>query len=189
VVAAGAGVDLGLVLGFGVMPVTGHWRLAQSAERHLEQRSQESLDTAEAAVHVLSADRAIAEWQRLEPSAIAHERFALHDFFARERVCLASLEDDGHANALCWVGSPGYIGPGVASEAGGLMPVILAALDRVAKAEEPDELHVFCTTDSWWLLRRLTSLGFRVDWPSWVLCSEPLPGLDRYLPTRPAYIL
>ncbi len=69
------------------------------------------------------------------------------------------------------------------------MPVVLAALDRVAKAEEPDELHVFCTTDSWWLLRRLRSLGFRVDWPSWILCSEPLPGLDRYLPTRPAYIL
>jgi hypothetical protein len=77
----------------------------------------------------------------------------------------------------------------VASAAGALVPVVLAALDRVAKAVEPDELHVFCTTDSWWLLRRLKSLGFKVDWPGWVLCSEPLPGLDRYLPTRPAYVL
>jgi GNAT superfamily N-acetyltransferase len=189
VVAAGAGGDLGLLLGFGVMPATGHWRLAQSAERYLEQRSQESLDIAEAAVHVLESDRAVAEWQRLEPNAIAHERPRLHEFFGRERICLASLDDDGQANGLCWVGSRGYIGPGVASAAGALMPVVLAALDRVAKAEEPDELHVFCTTDSWWLLRRLKSLGFRVDWPGWVLCSEPLPGLDRYLPTRPAYIL
>jgi hypothetical protein len=189
VVAAGAGIDLGLVLNFGVMPATGHWRLAQSAERYLETRSQESLDTAEADVHVLSPDRAVAEWKRLEPLAIAHERPLLHEFFGRERICLASLEPDGHANALCWVGSSGYIGPGVAAEPGGLMPVVLAALDRVAKAEEPDELHVFCTTDSWWLLRRLRSLGFRVDWPGWILCSEPLPGLDRYLPTRPAYVL
>jgi GNAT superfamily N-acetyltransferase len=189
VVAAGAGVDLGLLLGFGVMPVTGHWRLSQPAERYLEQRSQESHDIAEADVHVLESDRAIPEWQRLEPQALAHERPLLHEFFGRERICLASLEQDGSANALCWAGSAGYIGPGVASEPGRLMPVILAALDRVAKAEGSEELHVFCTTDSWWLLRRLTSLGFRVDWPSWVLCSEPLPGLDRYLPTRPAYVL
>ena len=38
-------------------------------------------------------------------------------------------------------------------------------------------------------MRRLVALGFRVSWPSWVMCSEPLPGLDRYLPTRPALIL
>jgi GNAT superfamily N-acetyltransferase len=188
-VAAGAGVDLGLVLGFGVMPATGHWRLALSAERYLEHRSQESQDVAEAAVHVLEPDRAVAEWQRLEPQAIAHERPLLHEFFGRERICLASLDDEGQASALCWVGTPGYIGPGVAAEPGDLMPVVLAALDRMAKTEEPDELHLFCTTDSWWLLRRLRSLGFRVDWPGWVLCSEPLPGLDRYLPTRPAYVL
>jgi hypothetical protein len=48
---------------------------------------------------------------------------------------------------------------------------------------------VFCTTDSWWLLRRLRELGFRVFWPSWIMCSVPLPGLDRYLPTKPAYLL
>ena len=189
VVAAGSGLDLSLMLEFGVMPATGHWHLSQPAERYLEHRSQQVLDTAEAAVHVLSPDRAVPEWQRLEPEAIAHERPLLHEFFGRQRVCLASLDEDGQANALCWVGTSGYIGPGVASEAGDLVPVVLAALDRVAKAEEPEALHVFCTTDSWWLLRRLRSLGFRVDWPGWILCSEPLPGLDRYVPTRPAYVL
>jgi GNAT superfamily N-acetyltransferase len=188
-VAGGSGVDLSLTVGFGVMPATGHWHLSQSAERYLEHRSQQTLDTAEAAVHVLSPDRAVTEWQRLEPLAIAHERPLLHEFFGRQRICLASLDENGAANALCWVGSPGYIGPGVAADPGGLVPVVLAALDRLAKTEEPEELHVFCTTDSWWLLRRLRSLGFRVDWPSWILCSEPLPGLDRYLPTRPAYVL
>ena len=32
-------------------------------------------------------------------------------------------------------------------------------------------------------------LGFVVYWPSWVMCSEPLPGLDRYMPTRPPHLL
>ena len=62
-------------------------------------------------------------------------------------------------------------------------------LDRVAKAKEPDALRIYCSTDSWWLLRRLRNLGFRVRWPSQVMSSIPLPGLDRYLPTRPAQLL
>ena len=189
VVAAGSAVDLSLHLEFGVMPSTGHWHLAQSTERYLERRSLEATDAAEPAVHVLKGDRAVVEWKRLEPLAIAHERPRLHEFFGRERICLASLNEDGSAKALCWVGPRGYIGPGVGTRPGDLVPVVLAALDRVAKTEEPEELQAFCTTDSWWLLRRLRSLGFRVRWPSWVLCSEPLPGLDRYLPTRPAYVL
>jgi hypothetical protein len=48
---------------------------------------------------------------------------------------------------------------------------------------------VFTTTLSWWLLRRLRTLGFSVYWPSWVMCSVPLPGLDRYMPTRPPHLL
>jgi hypothetical protein len=48
---------------------------------------------------------------------------------------------------------------------------------------------VFATTISWWLLRRLRTLGFTVFWPGWVMCSEPLPGLDRYTPTRPPHLL
>jgi hypothetical protein len=59
----------------------------------------------------------------------------------------------------------------------------------MAKTKEPETLGVFCATDSWWLLRRLLSLGLRVWWPSWVMCSIPLPGLDRYMPTRPPHVL
>ena len=70
-----------------------------------------------------------------------------------------------------------------------LVPVVLAALDRVAKQQEPESVGVFCTTDSWWLLDRLRRLGFRVHWPGWVMSSVPLPGLDRYLATRPARLL
>jgi hypothetical protein len=139
---------------------------------------------------VLEHERAVAEWKRLEPGAIGHERPRLHEFFGRERTCLAVVDSDsGQASALCWVDPSGQIGPGVAEASEDLVPVVLAALDRVAKAREPEELHVFCTTDAWWLLRGLRRLGFRVSWPSWVLCSVPLPGLDRYLPTRPLRLL
>ena len=190
VIAAGAGVDLSLYTRFGTMPVTGHWHLEQPAEAYLERRRQEpDAVEAEAAVHVLERGRAVEEWKRLEPEAIAHERPALHEFFGRERTCLACVDDSGQATALCWVGSDDQIGPAVGRAAEDLVPVVLAALDRVAKGQEPERLHVFCTTDSWWLLRRLRGLGFRVSWPSWVLCSMPLPGLDRYVPTRPPVLL
>ena len=69
------------------------------------------------------------------------------------------------------------------------MPVCLAALDRVARSREPETLSVYATTLSWWLIRRLRGLGFQVFWPSWILCSVPLPGLDRYAPTRPPHVL
>ena len=188
VVAAGSVVDLSLYMGFGVMPITGHWHLQQSAERFIEKRSQQ-IDRDEPAVHALEAGRAVDEWKRLEPAAIGHERPELHDFFGRERTCLATMDAEGRASGLCWISNAGQIGPAVGERPQDLVPVVLAALDRVAKMQEPEELHVFCTTDSWWLLRRLGALGFRVSWPSWVMCSEPLPGLDRYLPTRPALVL
>ena len=35
----------------------------------------------------------------------------------------------------------------------------------------------------------LRTLGFTVFWPGWVMCSQPLPGLDRYMPTRPPHLL
>ena len=70
-----------------------------------------------------------------------------------------------------------------------VIPVMLAALDRVAKTQEPAELGVYASTTSWHLLHRLRMLGFRVYWPSWVMCSVPLPGLDRYVPTRPPLVL
>ncbi|MDQ3991773.1 MAG: GNAT family N-acetyltransferase [Actinomycetota bacterium] len=188
VVAAGAPADLTLYMDFGVMPVAGHWHLRQRAAGYLERRSHEATDASEPDVHVLESDRAVGEWSRLEPLAMGHARPALHAFFARSRTCLGSI-DDGGASALCWVSGEGEIGPAVARTSEALIPVVLAALDRVAKAQEPEWMGIFCTTDSWWLLRRLRSLGFQVYWPSWVMCSVPLPGLDRYVPTRPPRLL
>jgi GNAT superfamily N-acetyltransferase len=189
VIAAGAPTDLSLYTAFGVMPITGHWHLRQATEDFLERRSLE-LDRTEPSVHVLKPDRAVAEWQRLEPAAIGHQRPRLHEFFARDRTCLACFDlHTGEARGLCWVSGEGEIGPAVGARPEDLVPVVLAALDRVAKTQEPKELAVFCTTISWWLLRRLRGLGFRVHWPSWLMCSVPLPGLDRYVPTRPPHIL
>lgn len=189
VLGLGRPADLSLYTEFGVMPVSGHWHMRHRVVRYMERRSLE-LDAAEPAVHALTAERAVAEWKRLEPSAIGHERPRLHEFFGRTRTCLAMMDSSrGEATALCWVSSDGEIGPAVGAEPEDLVPVVLAALDRVAKQQEPETFGVFCTTDSWWLLDRLRRLGFQVWWPSWVMCSVPLPGLDRYLPTRPPRLL
>ena len=83
----------------------------------------------------------------------------------------------------------GEIGPGVGRNPEDLVPVVLAALDRVAKMQEPETFGVHCTTASWWLMDRLRRLGFRVYWPAWIMSSIPLPGLDRYLATRPVRLL
>jgi GNAT superfamily N-acetyltransferase len=188
VIATGAPSDLTLYTNFGVMPVAGHWHLRQRTDAYQELRSHE--DETGAGVHVLKPDRAVAEWLRLESTALSHERPALHEFFARDRTCLAYLDaGTGEALAVCWVSSEGDIGPAVAAEPGDLVPVMLSALDRVAMTQEPEYLSVFSTTLAWWLLRRLRSLGFQVYWPSWVMCSIPLPGLDRYVPTRPPHLL
>jgi hypothetical protein len=170
------------------MPVGGHWHMRQRSEVYLAKRSQE-LDRPEPPAHVLKADRAVAEWKRLEPPALAHERPSLHEFFGRDRNCLCIFDASGATSALCWVSNDGEIGPAVARTPGELVPVVVAALDRVAKTQEPEHIAVFTTTLSWWLLRRLRGLGFGVYWPSWILCSVPLPGLDRYVPTRPPHLL
>ena len=188
VVAAGAPSDLTLYTNFGVMPVAGHWHVRARTDSYRELRSQE--DRSEAAAHVLKPDRAVQEWHRLEPPALGHDRRPVHEFFARDRTCLASLDPtSGEARALCWVSSEGEIGPAVAGESGDIVPVVLSALDRVAMTQEPEYLSLYVTTLSWWLLRRLRGLGFVVFWPSWVMCSVPLPGLDRYMPTRPPHLL
>jgi N-acetylglutamate synthase-like GNAT family acetyltransferase len=189
VVAVGTPLDLTLFTEFGVMPMSGHWHMRHRVEQYLEQRAQE-VDATEPDVHVLTPVRAVEEWKRLEPDAIGHERPLLHEFFGRTRNCLATMDaETGHASGLCWVSSEGEIGPAVGESRENLVPVVLAALDRVAKLQEPESLSVFCTTDSWWLLDRLRRLGFRVYWPAWVMSSVPLPGLDRYLPTRPPRLL
>jgi GNAT superfamily N-acetyltransferase len=189
VLTAGTPLDLSLYTDFGVMPASGHWHMRHQTEGYLERRSQE-LDAAGPGVHVLTAERAVEEWKRLEPLAVGHERPLLHEFFGRTRICLAVVDPTtSRASALCWVSSEGDIGPAVGEGPEDLVPVVLAALDRVAKTHEPEILAVFCTTDSWWLLDRLRRLGFRVQWPAWVMSSVPLPGLDRYVPTRPARLL
>jgi GNAT superfamily N-acetyltransferase len=189
VLTIGTPTNLTLSTDFGVMPVSGHWHLRHRAEGYLERRALET-DAAEPAVHVLTAERAVEEWKRLEPAAIGHERGPLHEFFGRTRTCLATMDAErGLATGLCWVSSDGQIGPAVGETAEDLIPVVLVALDRVAKAQEPVELGVYCMTDAWWLLDRLRRLGFRVHWPSWVMCSVPLPGLDRYLASRPPLLL
>jgi GNAT superfamily N-acetyltransferase len=190
VITLGTPVDLSLYTGFGVMPVAGHWHLRHRPEEYLERRSLELVDASEPGVHALTGERAVAEWKRLEPPAIGHERPRLHEFFGRTRSCLACMDGEGGgALALCWVSPDAEIGPAVGATPEHLVPVVLAALDRVAKAQEPETLGIYCTTDSWWLLDHLRRLGFRVYWPSWVMSSVPLPGLDRYLPTRPALLL
>ena len=189
VVAVGQPSDLTLFTEFGVMPVSGHWHMRHRVDQYLEQRAQE-VDATEPGVHVLTPERAVEEWKRLEPLAIGHERVALHDFFGRTRNCLATVDAaTGRATALCWVSGHGEIGPGVGQNPEDLVPVVLAALDRVAKMQEPETLGVHCTTASWWLMDRLRRLGFKVHWPAWIMSSVPLTGLDRYLPTRPVRLL
>jgi hypothetical protein len=188
-VAVGTPHNLSLYTEFGVMPIAGHWHMRQSTKSYVEQRSLE-IDSTDPGVNVLKGDRAAEEWKQLEPAAIGYERPALHDFFGRDRICLASMDlEAGRARALCWVSSRGEIGPAVGATPEDLIPVVLAALDRVAQSQEPEELRVFCTTTSWWLLRRLRGLGFQVFWPGWVMCSVPLPGLDRYAPAMPPQLL
>lgn len=189
VMAVGMPADLTLYTEFGVMPVAGHWQMRHRLDQYLEERAHE-VDATEPDVHALTPDRAVEEWMRLEPDALGHERRELHEFFARTRNCLATIDpDSGRANAVCWVSGHADIGPAVGEHAEDLVPVVLAALDRVAKMQEPDLLAVHCTTASWWLMDRLRRLGFWVHWPAWIMSSVPLPGLDRYVPTRPVRVL
>ena len=137
-------------------------------------------------MHALTPERAVEEWKRLEPPAIGHERPLLHEFFGRTRTCLATMDAErASATALCWVSSDGDIGPAVGETPEDLVPVVLAALDRVAKSQEPETFGVFCTTDSWWLLDRLRRLGFRRALAGLGDVVGPAAG-PRPLPGRPA---
>lgn len=190
VVSTGAPASLSLFTDFGVMPVAGHWLLRHRTEEYLQTRAKELTDAAPTAVSVLEHERAVAEWKRLEPVALGHPRPALHDFFGRDRTCLAYFDErSGEPVGLVWVSGDGEIGPAVGARPEDLVPVILAALDRVARSEQPEHLTVYVTSISWWLLRRLRSLGFLVHLPTWIMCSEPMPGLDRYVPSQPSQLL
>ena len=171
VVATGEPTDLGLYMEFGVMPVAGHWHIRQRTDRYLERRSQE-IERVETAVHVLKPDRAVDEWLRLEPPVVAHERRPLHEFLCRDRTCLATIDPDSHeATSLCWVSGEGEIGPAVGATPADIVPVVLAALDRVAATVEPEYLSLFSTTIAWWLLKRLRGLGFEIWWRIVLDCS------------------
>src|SRR5947209_6096408 len=125
VVATGAPRDLSLYTDFGVMPVAGHWHMRQETASYLGRRSQETDATEAGSVVVLTDDRAVAEWKRLEPEAIGHERPALHEFFGRDRACLATVDRDGTPKGLCWVSTDADIGPAVGTTPGEVIPVVL----------------------------------------------------------------
>lgn len=190
VIAAGAPADLSLYTAFGVMPIAGHWHLRAETERYCEARAAEPDVDPGRHAHVLEADHAVGEWGRLEPTALGRARPELQEFLARDRFCLACIDEaSGRARSLCWVSGDGDIGPAVGESPRSLEPVVVAALDRVARGQEPDHLSIFVTTEAPSLIARLRRLGFRVWWPSWILASKPLPGLDRYVPTRPPQLL
>jgi ribosomal protein S18 acetylase RimI-like enzyme len=190
VVASGAPAALSLYTAFGVMPAAGHWRLRCPGAAYLSARARELADVDAAPASALEPAHAVAEWKRLEPPAIGHRRTPLHEFFSRDRTCLACVDDrTGEATGLCWVGADGEVGPAVGARSEDLVPVVLAALDRVGRTQQPEHLTVYATSIAWWLLRRLRALGFRVELPAWIMSSVPLPGLDRYTPTRPPYVL
>lgn len=190
VIAAGAAADLSLYTAFGVVPLAGHWHMRVETDRYLEARAAEGEEASGDRAHVLEPEHAVAEWDRLEPEAIRHSRPRLHEFLSRERFCLACVDErTGAASGLCWVSTDGDVGPAVGATPQSLAPVVLAALDRVARGQEPSHVGVLTTTPARPLLVRLRGLAFRVWWPSWILASKPLPGLDRYAPTRPPNLL
>ena len=151
-------VDLSLYTGFGVMPVTGHWHLRHRSEARRAALAR-LVDSGESHASMrLTVERAVAEWKRLEPPAIGHERPLLHEFFGRTRSCLAHMdEESSEAVALCWV-------PALRSARPWEPPPETSyqwcwrRSTEVAKAKRPETLGVFCTTDSWWLLDRLRRL-------------------------------
>ena len=171
------------------MPVTGHWHMRARAADYLEPRSQE-IDRAEPAVVVLEAARAVAEWKRLEPPAIGHR-------------APGSCTSSSGAPAPAWrpwtptpAARPPVLGRPTrrdrarrggeprGARAGGARrrstawprrsePETLRGLLRerqlVAAAPPPQAR----------LPRLVAELGD---------VERPLPGLDRYLPTRPPHL-
>lgn len=187
VVATGAPRDLSLYTAHGLMPLCGHWHMRHSPADYLERRDRDV--GANLRIRTLDAETALEAWARLEPPLLDDRRAALHGFFAQSRTSIGLLADDGSVRATCWVGPFGEIGPACAEACADLCDVVLAACDRVAFERHADSLSLICTTHNQLLMRRLRELGFRVYWPSWIMASEPVRGLDRYVPTRPPHLL
>jgi hypothetical protein len=170
-----------------MLPVTGHWHLRAGRRRFLDARRREEPD--DERVRALSAEKAREEWDRLEFAALGLRRPALHEFFADSRTCLACTDRAGGVAAVCWLAEDGDVGPAVGVDPEATATVVVAVLRRAAEGERLDPIGVFCTTANRCLLERLQRLGFWVHWPSWIMSSAPMPVLDRYVPTRPPYLL
>ncbi len=188
VVAVGAPADLTLYSAFGMQPVTGHWHLRASTRAFIAACAREP-GRDEARVTALAGEPACREWRRLEPAALGLDRPAVHECFASTRTCLALLDHDGGIAAVCWADEEGNVGPAAGDSPQATADVVVEALRRAAQSTVSDWIGVFCTTANRVLYQRLHALGFWVHWPSWVMSSASLPVLDRYVPTRPPYIL
>ena len=185
IVAAGATADLTTYVGLGTVPLAGHWNMTATAAIYVDRRAKEP--DAPARLEPLEPDRARAEWQRLEPLALGHSRPELHRRLS-DGTCLATFDPQRGVESICWVSRSGAIGPGVGRDPEALVRLIIAILDREA-ATGRGALRLFVPTVNAKLLLRLRGLGFRLAWPGWIMGSFQLPGLDRYVPTWPSWIL
>ena len=191
VVAPGTPADLTLYTRFGVMPVAGHWHMRQRAEDYLERRAQRDR----------RRDRAGGARAHARPRGAGVEAPRAGGDRPRARRAARVLRprphlprDDrrraGQATALCWVSPRRRHRPGRrerargprAGRAGRARPrgQVRRSPSTSASSARPTRVVAPATP---------AALGFRVYWPSWVMCSVPLPGLDRYMPTRPPHLL
>ncbi len=179
--------DLSLYTEFGVMPITGHWHM-RAADRRISR-------DARGGARGLRAGRCARPRRRERRGRVEAPRAERHRAppAAAARVLRARPHLPGARGRRDRRGHRALLGE-------------LRRRDRARRwgrgprtscrsswrrstgsrrRRSPSTLDVYSTTISWWLLRRLRGLGFHVHWPGWVLCSIPLPGLDRYVPTRP----
>ena len=125
----------------------------------------------EPAVHVLTPERAVDEWKRLEPPAIGHERPLLHEFFGRTRTCLATMDAGARRGDGALLGQlrrrhrPGRRRGGRRTSSRWCSPRSTAWRSRRSRrasaCSAPPTPGGCCD--------RLRRLGFRVHWPSWVM--------------------
>ena len=182
--------DLTLYTEFGVMPVAGHWHM-----RHRVRPSTWSAAPRRPTrpSRPCTCSRPTARSRSGSGSSrprSAHERPPLHEFFGRTRTCLATVDDAGDATGALL----------------GQRPTATSARRSGQNAERPDPggargarpggedagagepRRLLHHRRRGGCCDRLRRLGFRVYWPSWVMCSVPLPGLDRYLADAPRQI-
>ena len=139
-----------------------------------------------------TCSRPTARWRSGSASSrprSATSASALHEFFGRTRNCLATVDDDGPRHRALLGERPRRDRTGGGEEPRG--PRARWCWPRSTawrRCRSRRRFGVHFTTAAWWLMDRLRRLGFRVHWPAWIMSSVPLPGLDRYLATRPVEI-